>query len=100
MYRGTENLALVHYFISNQDSLEVKLISDRRLPLNFRILEYGFDLMDHPEFDISERPDNTMPKPFVLTDAIVIKHTLSIDSLKTNTSNSSRVDAKSIIHNE
>src|SRR5690554_755913 len=100
IYRGTENLALVHYFISNQDSLQVKLVGDKRIPLSFRILEYGFDLLDHPEFEISERPDNTMPKPFVLTDAIVIKHTLSIDSLETNTSNSPGVDAKITIHNE
>lgn len=100
IYRGTQNLALVHYFISNRDSLHVKLTVDKSIPVNFRVLEYGFDLLDHPQFDISERPDNTMPKPFVLTDAIVVKHTLSIDSLKAKTSDSSKVDIKTTLNNE
>lgn len=80
-YRGTSNPALVNYYVSDNDSLEVRLTVKKDLPVGFRLMEYSFDLMSNPEFKLPERPNFTMPKPFVLTDAIVVKRSFSLDTL-------------------
>lgn len=80
-YRGTDNPALVNYFMSENDSLQVKMKVRPTDSVNFRILEYSFDLMDNPNFEITHRPKAMIPKPFVLTDAVVVEHNFSIDSL-------------------
>lgn len=82
MYRGTLNNALVNYFVSNNDPLSVKFTVEKDAKVSFKVMEYGLDLMNNPEFGIEERSDYMMPKPFVLTDAIVVKRNFSVDSLK------------------
>ena len=37
------------------------------------LLESSFDLMTNPLFSVPERPENMIPKPFVLNDAIAVK---------------------------
>ncbi len=81
MYRGTKNAALVRYYVSNNDSLKVKFTVEKDIPVSFRVMEYSFDLMTNPLFKIEKRPDYMMPKPFVITEAIAVKRTFSIDSL-------------------
>lgn len=81
MYRGTKNAALVRYYVSNNDSLKVKFTVEKAIPVSFRVMEYSFDLMTNPLFKIEKRPDYMMPKPFVITEAIAVKRTFSIDSL-------------------
>ncbi|WP_310991676.1 M20/M25/M40 family metallo-hydrolase [Aequorivita marina] len=81
-YRGTKNRALINYFVSPNDSLKVKFSIEKNTPVSFKVMEYSFDLMDNPKFNITERPDFTMPKPFVITDAVLVKRTFSVDSLK------------------
>ena len=82
LYRGTKNTALVKYFVSRGDSLDVKFTSEKDILVSFKVLEYSFDLMENPLFDIEKRPDYMMPKPFVITDAIAVKRTFLVDSLK------------------
>src|SRR5690554_3167066 len=81
LYRGTKNSALIRYYVSNNDSLKVKLTAEKDSPISFRVMEYSFDLMTNPLFNIEKRPDYMMPKPFVITEAIAVKRTFSIDSL-------------------
>ena len=81
LYRGTKNTALVNYFVSPNDSLRVKFSVENNIPVSFKVMEYSFDLMENPQFNIQKRPLYTMPKPFVITDAIAVKRTFSIDSL-------------------
>lgn len=73
---------LLRYFIADEDSLEVSLSVEKNTPLNFQVLEYSFDLLKHPQFTINKRPKNTMPKPFINTDAIVVKRSFSVDELE------------------
>ena len=82
LYRGTKNTALVKYFVSPGDSLSVKFTTEKDVPISFKVMEYSFDLMENPMFNIEKRPDHMMPKPFVITDAIAVKRTFSVDSLK------------------
>jgi hypothetical protein len=86
-YRGTKNRALINYYVSRGDSLKVEFSVKKEASVSFKILEYSFDLLANSSFQIAERPDYTMPKPFVITDAIAIKRTIFIDSLKQNPMN-------------
>src|SRR5690625_467806 len=83
-YRGTKNTALVNYHMSKGDSLHVVYSISKEEKVNFQVMEYSYDLMEHPEFEIENRPDYTMPKPFVITDAIAVKRSFSVDSLFIN----------------
>ena len=81
-YRGTRNSALINYYVSENDSLKVQFSVAREAPVTFKIMEYSFDLMEDAQFKITKRPNYTMPKPFVITDAVAVKHTFSVDSLR------------------
>lgn len=81
-YRGTKNVALINYYVSENDSLKVKFSVEKGIPVSFKVMEYSFDLIADPQFNISKRPNYTMPKPFVITDAVAVKRTFSVDSLK------------------
>lgn len=81
-YRGTRNSALINYYVSENDSLKVQFSVAREAPVTFKIMEYSFDLMEDAQFKITKRPNYTMPKPFVITDAVAVKRTFSVDSLR------------------
>jgi len=81
-YRGTENNALINYYVSQNDSLKVAFSVEKDAKVSFKAMEYSFDLMSNSKFTMIERPTYTMPKPFVITDAIMVKRTFSVDSLK------------------
>ncbi|MAZ73651.1 MAG: peptidase M28, partial [Flavobacteriaceae bacterium] len=80
-YERKSNM-LLRYFVANEDSLEVSLSVQKNTPLNFQVLEYSYDLLQHPQFTINKRPKNTMPKPFVNTDAVVVKRSFSVNELQ------------------
>src|SRR5690606_29936606 len=82
LYRGTKNSALIRYFVSGGDSLQVNFSAENEVPISFKVMEYSFDLMSNPLFTIPNRPDFMMPKPFVITDAIAVKRTFFVDSLR------------------
>jgi len=41
--------------------------------LEMEVMISSFDLLDNPMFSIPNRPDEFIPMPFVLNDAIVVK---------------------------
>ncbi|WP_034260187.1 M28 family peptidase [Altibacter lentus] len=71
---------LLRYFLANNEPLEVSYVSNSP-SVEFTALEYSYDLLEHPQFSIHKRTKNMMPKPFVVTDAIVVKRSFNIDSL-------------------
>jgi hypothetical protein len=79
---GRENNFLMHYNVSKNDSLEVKYSISDGVDPQFSILEYSLDLMDNPAFTINRRPDYTMPKPFVTTDAVIVKSQININEIR------------------
>jgi len=99
-YRGTKNSALINYYLSENDSLKVNFSVEKGDPVSFKVMEYSFDLMDNPQFQIEKRPNYTMPKPFVITDAVVVKRTFSVDSLKMKISDTITTTNKTILNNE
>ncbi len=97
-YRGTNNAALINYYVSKNDSLKVKFSVEKDASLSFKVMEYSFNLMTDQQFNISKRPDYTMPKPFVITDAIAVKRTFSIDSLKMKVADTSKFNSEIILN--
>lgn len=80
-YRGTSNPALVNYHVSKGESLRVSYTVSKDVEVNFRVMEYSYDLLDHLDPSLAQRPDYTMPKPFVVTDAIGVKRSFSVNDL-------------------
>lgn len=77
-YRGTANEALVKYYVRNQEPLKVQMVVEKGMALKFKVLEYSYDLLTHKGFSIMPRPNYTMPKPFVVTDAVAVKRSFKI----------------------
>ncbi|MCH9661157.1 MAG: M20/M25/M40 family metallo-hydrolase [Bacteroidetes bacterium] len=73
---------LMHYNISESDSLAVSYAVPAGTNPNFSTLEYSLDLLDNPLFTVQKRPKHTMPKPFVTTDAVVIKRNIDLETLR------------------
>lgn len=74
---------LVRYYVSDKDSLVVSYKVSKNQKVSFTVLEYSYDLLNHPKFKINKRADYMMPKPFIVTDAIIIKKELHIEDLIT-----------------
>ena len=74
---------LVRYYLSDKDSLVVSYQVSKNQNVSFTVLEYSYDLLNHPEFTINKRADYMMPKPFIVTDAIIVKKELNSGNLST-----------------
>ncbi len=67
---------LITHFISNNDFTEIQLSIPKDKPLELTLYESSNDLLDNPSFTIPERPEATIPMPFVLNDAILLIKTI------------------------
>jgi len=76
------NKRLLRYYLGKGDSLNISLTSPGKDNLEFTVLEYSYDLLSHPQFTINKRPRHMMPKPFINTDAIVVKRSFTLDELR------------------
>ncbi|WP_114492191.1 M28 family peptidase [Candidatus Ulvibacter alkanivorans] len=72
---------LLRYHVIDNEPLTVKYTVSEATPIEFRVLEYSYDLMEHSQFSINKRPKYTMPKPFVITDAVIVQRTFDVDAL-------------------
>ncbi|MCF4100323.1 M20/M25/M40 family metallo-hydrolase [Gillisia sp. M10.2A] len=70
---------LLTYHAANKDTLELKFsIKGEKLP-EFTLYESSYDLLANPQLKVPKRSTVTMPKPFVLNDAVIIKKTIKLD---------------------
>lgn len=67
---------LITHFISNNDFTEIQLSIPKHESLELTLYEASNDLLDNPSFTIPERPEATIPMPFVLNDAVVLIKTI------------------------
>ena len=74
---------LVRYYVSDKDSLVISYEVSKNQKVSFTVLEYSYDLLNHPQFTINKRADYMMPKPFIVTDAIIVKKELNMEGLIT-----------------
>ena len=72
-----KNNRLLTFSVQELDSLEVSYTLPQGINPTFTLHEYSFDLMDNPWVEVSPRTNSMMPKPFVFTDALVIKQKIT-----------------------
>ena len=64
---------VLSYYVVDQHPLEMEFSFSNKAAFDMELLESSFDLLTNPQFSVPARPDSMMPKPFVLTDAVVQK---------------------------
>ncbi|WP_297797778.1 M28 family peptidase [uncultured Eudoraea sp.] len=67
---------LITHYISNNDFTEIQLSIPKDESLELTLYEASNDLLDNPSFTIPERPEATIPMPFVLNDAVLLIKTI------------------------
>jgi len=70
---------LLTHYISDNDFTELSLSFPKDSVLELMFHESSNNLLSHPEFSVPERPDHSIPMPFVLNDAVVTQKTLRFD---------------------
>lgn len=80
-YKRRRSRGLISYYLSENDSLEIRFKVPENTYPKFTLVEYSYDLLEHPQFDIDQRPNNTMPKPFVSNDAIITEQVIDEQTL-------------------
>lgn len=63
---------LITHYISNNDATDVYMEVPVNMPVSLTLFEASTDLLSHSLFSVPKRPQNTIPMPFVLNDAVVV----------------------------
>lgn len=63
---------LITHYVSDNDPTELRLRFPAGRPLELTIYEASNDLLYNPAFSIPPRPDDLLPMPFVLNDAVLL----------------------------
>ncbi|MEO0526819.1 MAG: M28 family peptidase [Bacteroidota bacterium] len=63
---------LLTHYVSDNEYTELKLSIPKDSILELTLYEASNDLLTNPMFTIPERPENTIPMPFVLNDAVLV----------------------------
>lgn len=74
----TEGRLFTHY-ISNNDYTELQVMVSKDEDLTLTFYEASNNLLSHPQFSVPERPEDNIPMPFVLNDAILVVKTVSFE---------------------
>jgi len=64
---------IISYYVTNNAPLVLELTFDVAQSPEFDVYAASFDLLDQPQLKVSPRPEATMPMPFVMNDAVVVK---------------------------
>ena len=70
---------LFTHFVSDNDSLHIKISVPKEQKTKLRLYESSFDLLTNELFTVPQRSDEMIPKPFILNDAVIISKTIDIN---------------------
>lgn len=70
---------LLTHYISDNDATILELTFPKDQVLELQIYEASNDLLSHPLFNVSERPETSIPMPFILNDAILTTKTIRFE---------------------
>lgn len=62
-----------YYFASGVDSLQIELHLPKNTQPQLDLYDISLDLTENPTFSIPKRYNTMMPKPFVVTDAVILR---------------------------
>lgn len=69
---------LVDYYVVNQEPLYFEFEIEKDKAVEFVFNEISFDLFSNPSLSVKRRPNDKIPKPFVVNDAIITKQKLKL----------------------
>lgn len=72
------NRLFTHY-VSDNDYTEIEMSIPADQKTTLHIFESSYDLLSNALFTVPGRPENSIPKPFVLNDAIIVKKSVSFE---------------------
>ncbi len=78
VFQNRNSSRLFTYFFADDEPLEMKFTVPEAQNSRIMMFESSNDLLDNRLFDIEPRPEDMIPKPFVLNDAVMIKRTILI----------------------
>lgn len=78
-YLNNRGEKLLTHYISNNAFTNLEVTLPKNETPEFVVFESSYDLLSHPKFNIAARPENAIPMPFVLNDAVTVKKTIRID---------------------
>ncbi|OWW27063.1 peptidase M28 [Zobellia sp. OII3] len=70
---------LVTHYITDDAYTELEITIPKDSVLELTFYEASNDLLTHPLFEVPERPENSIPMPFVLNDAIITTKTIKFE---------------------
>jgi len=70
---------LITHYISNNDYTELKIAIPKDAELILTIYEASNDLLNNALFTVPARPEDNIPMPFVLNDAILLTKTITFE---------------------
>jgi hypothetical protein len=70
---------LVTHYISNNDYTDIVLEIPKDAVLELTIFEASNDLLSSEQFSVPKRPENNIPMPFILNDAILTTQTIAFE---------------------
>ncbi len=70
---------LITHYVSNNMYTDLELVLPQSETLELTIYEASNDLLTNSQFSIPERPENNIPMPFVLNDAILVTKTVRFE---------------------
>jgi hypothetical protein len=70
--KNRKNNKLVTHYVSNNDDTELQITIPKESVLELTLYEASNDLLNNPLFTVPPRPEDNIPMPFVLNDAILI----------------------------
>ena len=78
-FQDRKSNRLFTYFTSDNEPLVLKFTVPLNQQTRFVLYEASNDLLTNRLFEVSERDDSMIPKPFILNDATIIKKTILIE---------------------
>ena len=78
---------LLSYRVADREPLDVQLQLPADAPLNFTLYDLSYDLLQNSLLNVPSRPKNSIPMPFVNTDAIVTKQSINLYNPQKTVSN-------------
>jgi hypothetical protein len=69
---------IIDYYVVNQVPLSFEFEVDKTQPVEFTFKEISFDLLSHPLFSVKKRPEDIIPKPFIVNDAVITHQSLNL----------------------
>lgn len=64
---------LISYYMSDQEPIEISFSAPKDQKPELLLYEASFDLLENELFSVPNRPDDMIPKPFILNDAVLVK---------------------------